>query len=225
MSHKYYVFTNPPNAVCQLIHDTGWSGVSIPAMHPSGRQGQVFDIPDTVPNANGANLVISAEGKMSLSLRGLLTYMDEFAYMQCDDFSLLDIPQTIPPEVPLEPTAPGNSPQEIIKWVYNSVSYDLSTHDGCGQFTEACCEELHKQNSEMWGHIRKNPGQNQYNTHAVDALQCLGGTYYGIWDIIHDSVSPNAKPAFNHKGDADPSLYCYPASACSGHTVVVVKGK
>lgn len=217
MSHKYYIFTDPPNAVCQLFTDSGYNTVAIPDTHPSGRQGQVFNIPDNVPANQGTRLYMFAEGRASLDFRGILTYADEqYAYMQLDDFTLPV--STSPSPTPIPPPDTGgpatNSPSDIIAWVFSNGGHDLSTHDGCGEFTEECCDELHERNSELWGHIRKNPGQNQYNTHAVDAVQCLGGPEYGIWDIIHDSVSPNATWAYNNKGPADPNLFCYPASSC-----------
>ena len=64
-------------------------------------------------------------------------------------------------------------------------------------------------NAQTWGHILKTPGQNQYNGHAVDALMCLAGPDNGIWDIVHDSVSPNASPQYIYKGPADPNLWYY----------------
>jgi hypothetical protein len=220
MPHSYFIFPTPENATCQLISDTGWSGVSVPGTHPSGRQGQELTIPDSVPNLNGAELRITAEGFYALNLRGIL-YFDpsNLTYLMCDDFHLNQI-VTEPPEQPPEPSLPPgvnpDDPKAIIDWVYSSGKFDLSTHDGCGQFTEACCTQLHEINNSLWGHIKKNPGQNQYTGpsgvgHAVDALHCLGGPHTGIWDIVHDSVSPNATPSFNYKGPPDPPIWYYPA--------------
>lgn len=220
MSHKYYVFTTPSNALCQLSVDEGWSSMAIPATHPTGRLGQVFVIPDNIHDNQGASLTISSEGYTNLAFRGILTYADsQYAYMQCDDFVLVQNSVVPPPQPPLTDGPASNSPEDIISWVFNKHTHDLATHEGCGEFTEECCDELHVRNNSTWGHIKKNPGQNQYNTHAVDALQCLGGTYTGIWDIIHDSVSPNATWQFINKGPADPNLYCYPAASCGAMVI------
>lgn len=84
------------------------------------------------------------------------------------------------------------------------------TEEGCGRFTEACCAALHEINPQ-WGHIKKVGAQNQFNGHAVDAIQLLAGEQKGIYDIIVDSESPNAKPSFNRKGDPEPALFFFPA--------------
>jgi hypothetical protein len=212
MPHELIVFTDPPNALVQLIHDSGYSAVAIPVTHASGRPGQGISIPDTVPNNNGCELRISADGKVTLKQRAILIYNQSYAYLMTDDFYLSDTPSEVtPPNPPAEGPPNAQDPAGIINWVYASGSYDLSTHDGCGLFTEACTTALHDWNNQMWGHIKKTGAQNQYNGHAVDALQCLAGPFAGIWDIVHDSVSPNATPAFNYKGIPDPALWYYPA--------------
>jgi hypothetical protein len=193
-----------------MFHDSGYSTVAIPAMHPSGRTGQVFEIPDEVEENQGCAVQIFADGKVSLNLRGILVFDDEFAYLSVDDFTLEDAIGSEP--IPPPTNGPSNNePFTIIQWVYDTYEFDLSTHDGCGHFTEMCCQELHGRNSAQWGHIRKTGAQNQYNGHAVDALYLMAGEGYGVYDIIHDSVSPNAKPACNWKDAGDPSLWYYPA--------------
>jgi hypothetical protein len=78
----------------------------------------------------------------------------------------------------------------------------------------------------MWGHVAKNPGQNQYHQHAVDAVMLLanaGNTGAGIYDIIYSSASPEAKPAFNYAGPPDYNLWLYPADAQTrGATLVLI---
>ena len=211
MPHELIVFTDPQNAIVQLLHDSGFNAIAVPVTHSSGRPGQGISIPDYVPNSNGCQLVISADGKVTLKQRAILMYNQEYAYLLADDFYLMDAAVVPEPPDPTVPPPDPENPQGIINWVYSSGKFDLSTHDGCGQFTEACATELHEWNNTMWGHIRKTPPQNMYNGHAVDAIQCLAGPFYGIWDIIHDSISPNATPAFNNKGPADPTLWYYPA--------------
>jgi hypothetical protein len=87
--------------------------------------------------------------------------------------------------------------------------HDLTTKEGCGRFTEACCAALHAVNP-LWGHIKKSGAQNQFNGHAVDAIQLLAGEGNGIFDIIFDSESPSAKAQFIRKGDPEPALFLRP---------------
>lgn len=81
--------------------------------------------------------------------------------------------------------------EEIVMEVFNELKPDLSKHDECGKFTEAVAIRLHKKDPEF-GHLKKRPGQNQYNGHAVDAIlyKKAGRTV----DIIGASASPKAKP-------------------------------
>jgi hypothetical protein len=55
---------------------------------------------------------------------------------------------------------------------------------------------------------------NQYNGHAVDAVQLalnVPGTAAGIYDIIFSSASAEAKPVFNMAGPPEYDLWYYPA--------------
>jgi hypothetical protein len=219
MSHQYYVFPTPPGARVGLAHDSGWTGTAVPGTDPQGRAGQVFEIPDTVPDQAGAQLNLDADGKVPLQLRGVLVYADATrAYLQCDDFTLADLPA--PPE---PPPVTGNTPLEIINAVYATGQYNLATKSGCGTFTEECCRQLGALwGSPPWGHVAKSAGQNQYNAHAVDAVMSLYGADHGIWDIITSSVSTSAKPAFNRAGDSNPEIWrpptplpCQPAGTAT----------
>lgn len=219
MPHQYFVFPTPANARVGLAHDSGWSATAVPGTDPQGRAGQVFDVPDTVPDNAGAQLNLDAEGKVPLQMRGVLTYADATrAYLQCDDFTMADLPA--PPE---PPPVTGGSPLEIINSVYATGSYNLATKPGCGTFTEECCRQLAAAyGTPPWGHVAKSAGQNQYNAHAVDAVHCLYGGDHGIWDIITSSVSSSAKPAFNRAGDSNPEIWrpptplpCVPAGAAT----------
>jgi len=206
--HQYYVFTNVPDAHVTLAHDSGWSATAVPGTDPRGRAGVVFDIPDTVPDGHGAQLNLDAAGKMPLQLRGALSYSTTDptrAYLDCDDFVLVDLPA--PPEPP-PPNPNPSTPLEVINGVYASGNYNLATKTGCGTFTEECCRQLGALwGSPPWGHVAKAPGQNQYNAHAVDAVMSLYGSDHGIWDIITSSVSSSARPAFNRAGDSEPELW------------------
>lgn len=48
-------------------------------------------------------------------------------------------------------------------------AYDQTQPNGRGAFTEAAVAACHAIDPR-WGHIKKNPGQNQYNGHAVDFM-------------------------------------------------------
>ena len=210
MPHTYYVFTNVADARIGLAHDSGWSATAIPGTDPQGRQGWVFEVPDTVPDQAGAQLNLDAEGKVPIQLRGVLAYATPTrAYLLCDDFQMVDLPA--PPEPPVPPPISGSTPLEIINAVYATGQYNLATKPGCGTFTEECCRQLATAFGSMWGHVAKSPGQNQYNNHAVDALYALYGPDVGVWDIITSSVSSSAKPAFNDAGEGEPEEWRPPA--------------
>lgn len=212
---KYYVFTSdyessaPLDAALTASHDSGWQGTAVPGTDPQGRTGKVFDVPDSVPDRNGCQLDITLDGYTPTKLRGLLTYVGDRAYLQCDDFRLVKV--AAPPEPP--PIQPGAStPLEVINAVYATGVYNLATKTGCGEFTEECCRQLASLwGTPPWGHIAKSQGQNQFNAHAVDAVHSLYGPDHGIWDIITSSVSSSARPAFNRAGDAKPELWRPPS--------------
>lgn len=197
----------------------------MPAADPQGRAGSVFDIPDSVPSGNGAQLNLDAEGATPLQLRGVLVYPDaDRAYLQCDDFTLVALA-----EPPAPPPVTGNTPLEIITAVHATGAYNLGTKQGCGMFTEECCRQLATAFGPMWGHVAKAAGQNQYNAHAVDAVHSLAGNDHGIWDIITSSVSSSAKPAFNRAGDSNPELWrppaplpCQPAGTATRNVAVTL---
>jgi hypothetical protein len=224
MPHQYFVFTSdfesstPVDATILASHDSGWQDQAVPATDPQGRAGKVFDVPDTVPDKNGCQLDITVEGYTPTKVRGLLTYVGERAYLQCDDFRLVKVAQ--PPE---PPPVTGSTPLEIINSVYATGQYNLATKTGCGMFTEECCRQLAAAyGTPPWGHVAKSAGQNQFNAHAVDAVHCLYGGDHGIWDIITSSVSSSARPAFNRAGDSNPEIWrpptplpCVPAGAAT----------
>lgn len=214
--YKFVVFPDPLTAGVTLTPDA--SGVPIAgAMYTDhdGRQGQVCQVPDGTPTGQGAALDIVAPGYVPAHVRGFLQLVDvpeRIARLQVDDVNLT--PAAVDPEVP--PVNPDASPFEIINHVYETTRPNLATVEGCGKFTEDCCTALHTDHSNAWGHVKKNPGQNQYNGHAVDALMLLGAapdTSPGIYDIVFSSASPEAKPAFNYAGPPDYALWYYPATA------------
>lgn len=213
---KLFIYPDPLDATCLLHSD---SGVVIQSYRDNihGRDGHYFDIPDSVPSGWGARLEISKSGYFTLEQRGVLTSVGDAWVFLSDDFKLIKVPPTpIPVPVPIPTPAPTypTDPLGIINLIYKVGRFDLARKEECGKFTEACCEALHKNHSTGWGHIRKFGAQNQFNGHAVDAIQLLGDTTdtrQGIYDLIFDSESPDAKPQFIRKGDSDFSLWYYPA--------------
>jgi hypothetical protein len=216
MTHKLFIFPTPADAHCELISDVdGLYRAAVADTHPTGRAGQSFTLDDAL-HGNGASLRLTAPGYVDLSLRGipdLDTGTPGLAAFLVDDFTLTPLASTPPTQPPVTPPT-GSSPWDIIQAVYATGLHDLSTVFGCGLFTEACATALHDGHAKAWGHIRKSPGQHQFNGHAVDAVM-LGiprtGADAGIYDIITNSASPDAQPAFNYVGPADLALWYYPA--------------
>jgi hypothetical protein len=215
---KLLIFPTPLDAECVLVHDSGFLVHGKPDSHPSGRPGQSFRIPEGTPDGQGCLLLVTAPKKVPIQQRGIL-YLASEPFIAADDFYLMDEkvcppcpepPPLPPPQPPLILPGPGPWPSDplgIIQKVYRDGHHDLSTKEGCGQFTEACCTELHNRHSLGWGHVKKMGAQNNYNGHAVDAIQY----HAGIYDIITSSESPQARPAFNRAGDFRPDLWYYPA--------------
>lgn len=213
-----YIYTTPKESTVQLTLDDGSILNGSEAMSANGRDdAHAVAVPDGAP-AQGSVLSVSCEGYYDFAMRGITSSAPQFIL---DDIRLTEeaAPTPTPPDPGPGPTPPqpiATDPEGIINEVYATGQYDLATHDGCGQFTEACCTELHTRHSSMWGHIKKTGGQNQYNGHAVDAVYLLAGEGAGVYDIIHDSVSPNASPAYNWKDPGDPNLWYYPVTVAMG---------
>lgn len=222
---KLFIFPDPNNATCILTTDDGKSYTGVADTHPTGRPGQSFNISESTPDGNGCLLEVMYGKKVTLRQRAILflesSLIKPLAMFAADDFKLVDekvCPEIPPTPVPIPPNPippPSDlSPEEIIHRRYATGKYNLKTKEGCGQFTEDCCEDLHIVDSDEWGHIKKSGAQNQYNGHAVDAIQLLHDTKEtkaGIYDIIFSSESEDAKPVFNRAGDPNKSLWYYPA--------------
>lgn len=219
MTHELIIFTTPANTQGVLRLDGGIALNSHPAVF-LGRQGIGFTCPDATPNGNGAELTLLAANKVTIRQRAILWIRvpdfiypwvgDQQAAFAIDDFTLPDVPGPVIPPGPIG----DKHPQEIIQVVYNTGLYNLTTHDGCGQFTEACCTALHEQHSSSWGHVRKQGAQEQYNGHAIDAVMLLNSMPdcdRAIYDIIVQSQAPDAHPGFNFASPVNASLWYYPA--------------
>jgi len=226
---KLFWFPTPLDSTGTLRHDAdGIVRVAKPDTHPTGRAGISWELSDTWPDKNGARVTIShAADYYDTTFRGVLDlhyFPNGLAGLLVDDCTLTKKPAPCPDPSPIPPPTPlPTDPVGIIQRVYATGQYNLATKAGCGQFTEACCAALHTQHSSWWMHIRKFPPQNHYPevpyvpggpVHAVDAIQLLqatADTAAAIYDIVLDSESPNAGPAFNSKGTPDPNLAYYPA--------------
>jgi hypothetical protein len=213
----FMFYPNPLSARCTLKTDDGFSGQGLHAVK-DGREGQAISVIAGHPSGHGAEFTLEANGFTTLRVRGFLVIEGDVARLQVDDYTLTEVaapPVTTTPEPPTgeEGPDPNANPLEMIMYVFNSTTPNLATAAGCGLFTEDCCELLHNEMHPAWGHIKKNPGQNQFNGHAVDALMLMvpsGSTAPGIYDIIQSSAAPDAKPVFNYVEPPNPDLWYYP---------------
>ena len=55
-------------------------------------------------------------------------------------------------------------------WDANNDDYDFSTQEGCGRYTEAFVKHAKENQYEEVENLKKNPGQTQWNGHAIDAF-------------------------------------------------------
>lgn len=219
---KFQFYPEPLDVNSTLHTDDGFTGTGAQNTDSAGRAGQIIHIMDGHPSQHGAELTLTKSGYSDLRVRGFLVIDGETARLQVDDYRLTEVP-TAPPTTPEPPTTggeanPNANPLDIINYVYNSTHPNLSTASGCGMFTEDVCTELHNGMHPAWGHIKKNPGQNQFNGHAVDAVMLLvpsGGTAPGIYDIIQSSAAPDARPVFNYVEPPVNDIWYYPAAPIS----------
>jgi hypothetical protein len=205
-----YIYTTPAEARVALALDDGRTIAGIPGEANGRADAHRLELPAGV-NGQGAVLTVAADGYVTFSNRGILN--PDRPCFELDDVRLVaEGVAPVPPEPP-RPPDPYADPAAIIQAVYEQGNYNLATAAGCGLFTEAACEALHREMSILWGHIKKNPGQNQFNGHAVDAVMLLaaaGTTVSGGYDIVQDSVSINAAPCFHYAGPADGELWYWP---------------
>jgi hypothetical protein len=67
------------------------------------------------------------------------------------------------------------APNHLFVIEHLAAGYNLGTKEGAGQFTEAAVVALHA-HDRRWGHLKKNPGQTQYNGHSHDGALYLSDT-------------------------------------------------
>jgi hypothetical protein len=191
----------------------------------SGRPAVGFTFPDSTPDGNGVQLTVSSAPGISLRAK-LYVRTPESTYpwerSQTAAFAIDDLTNLVIPAVPVTPPVtppdthpnPNADPLSIILEVEARHQFDLTTKEGCGKFTEACCTELHNRHSNDWGHVRKEPSQNQWNGHGVDAImlaRATPNTPAAIYDIIVNSEAPGAHAAMNFSSSVNLALWYYPA--------------
>lgn len=76
-------------------------------------------------------------------------------------------------------------------------SYNMSTQEGCGQYTEAWVRYAQGHGYPKVGHLKKHEPQTLYNGHAIDAFLYADGTgnpngLYSAVDIIADAETNHA---------------------------------
>ena len=211
-----FLYAKPTGATVTLTLDTGQVVPGAPVVANGRDDAYRLTLPPNTLTQGGV-AVAAADGCVAQRVRGILLTDGDPASFEFDDFGELAV-ATAPPEPGPEPTPtpdPTADPLAIITAVYEQGEFDLSTKEGNGEYTEAACTALHEQHSPHWGHIRKTGAQNQWNGHAVDAIMTLypiGATVPGGYDIILNSVSPDASPTFHYAGGPDPTLWYYPAA-------------
>jgi hypothetical protein len=218
MANELYIYSTPAASAVTLTLDGGVTITGTPCTVHGRSDAHLCQLPPGTL-AQGGLLKVGCDGYRGITHRGIVVPNAEGeAWFQLDDVHLEKIEEEpVPPEPP--PLDPNLDPFALIRSVYEQGEYDLSTKEGCGVYTEACCTALHEQQSQWWGHIRKNPGQNQWVGpsgvgHAIDAIQLVaqaGSTGPGIYDIILSTESPDAEPAWSYKGAPDHALWYYPA--------------
>lgn len=211
---RLILYSQPvPDAIPTIIHDNGTVMEGYTGVDEHGSPCLFVDIPKDMPSGNGCTVQWSHPDFVIEDQHCMLIWGQGEKWWLLHDVWRLSTNDAPTPPDPMPPV-PGETPEEIIQYVYESTKPDLSTHNGCGRFTEDVQKTLSAGLSVLYGHIRKEPAQNQYNGHAVDAVMLLmsfNGIEAGIYDIIQNSVSTDATPAFNYVEPANPELWYNPA--------------
>ena len=212
MANEMWIYTTPPEATVTLSPDNLGMLTAVRQTAPNGRtDAHLIQLPSTYTQGAGGEMNVTCDGYVGVKHRGfVIPNPTGEARFQLDDIHLSPTPVAPPTPQPPDPgptPQPPSDPLDVINAVHATGAYNLATKSGCGEFTEACAWELARTFGASWGHIMKDPGQNQYAGHAVDAIQSIYGEYTGKWDIIVSSVSSSAHPAFNDAGEADPEKF------------------
>lgn len=67
----FVIFTTPGDAHVELRHDSGQTFPGTPGM-ADGRPAHLIDLPDSLPEGHGAQIVITRDGYASVEHRGTL---------------------------------------------------------------------------------------------------------------------------------------------------------
>lgn len=91
----------------------------------------------------------------------------------------------------------------------NAHKFDLTENQGCGKYTEAFVRHAQSNGFPKVGHLKKNPGQTQWNGHANDAFlykEAASETdkLYQAVDIIGNA---EAKPPYNNTNNKPPTKH------------------
>jgi hypothetical protein len=202
-----------PDAIPTITHDSGAVLEGFKSFDIANNPCLKVEIPEGLSNGHGCTIewyhpdfVIEPQHCL------LITHDGKSWWLMHDVWKLA--PRVNTPEPPDPIIVPGDNPLDIITYVYESSLPNLSTHNGCGKFCEDVQTALSNSLSALYGHILKDPAQNQYNGHAVDAVMLLmpfDGVEAGVYDIIQNSVSAEATPAFNYVEPPIPHLWYNPA--------------
>lgn len=219
MMAKLWYFPSPEVASVTLRADNGFVSTLSVDTHPTGRVGKSCEIPNDKING-GASLDLRAPDFDSLHLRGLLILNpdDKNLVGFLNDDAALNRAVVVPPNP--NPVPGSKQPFQIIQEEFAAGNWagNLLTTEQCGKFTEACCKRLHNECSSAFGYIATSGAQNGYNGHRADKVQLLSDiridgvvTSAAVYDIIQNSESAEAKPAWTNEGGPIPGLYLYPA--------------
>lgn len=85
----------------------------------------------------------------------------------------------------------------VVRMVYETGVYDLTTHDGLARYVDDSVIALNKQN-RRWGHLKKRPDQTNIHGHAEDAALYKqdDGTAQAV-DFVQGAGGSNPTPGWN----------------------------
>lgn len=85
----------------------------------------------------------------------------------------------------------------LVKKLYDTGLYNLTTDEGHGAFVDVVASTLHAKDAR-WLHLKKKPGQTQVHGHAEDAVIFLApdGQLSPAVDFIGGSGGANPQPAW-----------------------------
>lgn len=89
---KRIIFPTPLDATATMIADNGTVMLGVPDVHPSGRPGISFEVPDDHPDWNGARTIVAAPGYQTHDERGILFRRPDLTWgFDKDDYRLVQV--------------------------------------------------------------------------------------------------------------------------------------